>query len=131
MADALHLRAENPEDLPALSALVQDMVLKAGDVAFDARRRMLVLVGNRFRWEDRQASRVRSALRIGGVLKASQRRWPADGETVLDLLALTATADSLSLLFADDISIRLRVECIDLTLDDLSGPWGATRRPAH
>ncbi|MEO1318247.1 MAG: DUF2948 family protein, partial [Pseudomonadota bacterium] len=66
----LRLRAESAEDLQIISSLVQDAVARASDVAWMRRKRRLVLLINRFRWEDAEAAeregrpfeRVRSAL---------------------------------------------------------------------
>ena len=51
MSELLLLRAEDAEDLKILSACVQDMAVKAMDVAWEPKRRRLVLLGNRYRWE--------------------------------------------------------------------------------
>ncbi len=138
-APALHLRGESADDLPALSALLQDMALRAGDVSYDARRRRLSLVGNRYRHEDpARPSRVRCGVTVAFADSARRRNWPADPDTVLALLSVTPDAaedapdDSAVLLsFAGGVSLRLSTECIDVTVDDLSGPWGASGRPDH
>ena len=66
----LRLKAETTEDLAVISSLVQDAVGKPGDVVWMARKRRLIVMLNRFRWEDsadalqsrRPFERVRSAL---------------------------------------------------------------------
>ena len=73
MTELLLLRAEDADDLKILSACVQDMAVKVLDVAWEPARRRLVLLGNRYRWEARQPTRVRSALRFDGVLKVARR----------------------------------------------------------
>lgn len=131
MTEWLHLRAETAADLPALSALVQDMTVIADDIAFDARRRQLSLIGNRYRWEAETPTRSRAALRLDFVEAVQHRAMPADPRTVLALLALTLADDELTLAFANGTTIRARIEALDLTLDDLGGPWGATAVPCH
>lgn len=132
MSKRLHLRAESGDDLPSLSALVQDMAVRAGDIHRDARARRLVLIGNRYRHEERKRpSRVRSALRFDFVDQVQRRAWPANPDQVLALLAVRADGEWLELLFGGGISLRVKAECIDLTLEDLSGPWGARARPSH
>ena len=131
MTEWLHLRAETAADLPALSALVQDMTVIADDIAFDARRRQLSLIGNRYRWEAETPTRSRTALRLDFVEAVQHRAMPADPRTVLALLALTLADDELTLAFANGTTIRARIEALDLTLDDLGGPWGATAVPCH
>jgi Protein of unknown function (DUF2948) len=127
----LHLRAESAEDLPALSALVQDMTVIADDIAYDVRRRQLSLIGNRFRHEADGQTRIRSALRCDFVDALQHRAMPADPRTVLALLALTLEGDQLTLAFANGTTLRATIETLDITLDDVSGPWGAQAVPHH
>lgn len=131
MTEQLRLRAETPEDLPALSALLQDMAVLANDIAFDARRRQLSIMGNRYRWEANSPSRVRTALRIDCVQSLHHRAMPADPRSVLALLALVLEGDSLTLSFANGTSLRASIEALDVTLDDVTGPWGAKAVPDH
>ena len=131
MAERLRLIAADADDLKVVSSLMQDAAVRAGDIAYDPRARVLALVANRYRWEAKARSRARAGLRISGVLKAQRRNWPASDAAVLDLLAIRADGDTLTLDFAAGSSLRLEVEAIDLTMDDLTGPWGTRRRPAH
>lgn len=135
----LHLRAESPDDLPALSALLQDTALRAGDLAYDPHRRTLSFVGSRFRHEDpRRPSRTRVGVTIAFADAVQRRHWPADPATVLALLSITPDAadgepddGALLLTFAAGVAVRLRVECTDVSLDDLGPPWGAAATPRH
>ncbi|MFA7439481.1 MAG: DUF2948 family protein [Sphingomonadaceae bacterium] len=131
MAERLHLRAETLDDLPPLSALVQDMAVRAGDIHWDARTRRLALIGNRYRHEQKQPTRIRSALRLDFVEHVQRRAWPASPDQILVLLAVKADSEWLELLFGGNISLRAKAECIDLTLEDVSGPWGTKIKPAH
>lgn len=131
MSERLHLRAEAAEDVPALSALVQDMTVVAGDVAFDARARRLVLIGNRFRHEASEPTRVRSALRIDFVDHLRRLEWPEEREAVLPLLAILEDGGQLELAFGGGTLLRADVEVVDITLEDISGPWGALATPRH
>lgn len=132
MTELLLLRAEDAEDLKILSACVQDMAVKPMDVAWVPRQRRLVLVGNRYRWEAKAPTRIRCALRFEGVLRVERREWPEEGHAVLPLLAVTVEgADRLVLAFGGGTALRLHVEAVDATLEDLSGPWGAAAVPEH
>ncbi|MGQ5702593.1 DUF2948 family protein [Sandaracinobacteroides sp. A072] len=137
MTERLHLRAEDRDDLAAISALVQDMAVKTGDIGWFPRRRELVLLGNRFRHEaadrDRAPTRIRSALRISFVDAVRRRAWPESQDRVLALLALTEedAGDALLLSFAGGPMLKLSTEVIDVTLEDISGPWGARAVPDH
>ena len=132
MTELLLLRAEDADDLKILSACVQDMAVKPVDVAWEPARRRLVLMGNRYRWEAKTPTRVRAALRFEGVLKVARREWPAEPHAVLPLLAVARDgADGLLLSFGGGTALRLQVEDIDATLEDVSGAWGAMAVPAH
>ncbi|MBV8972233.1 MAG: DUF2948 family protein [Sphingomonadaceae bacterium] len=124
----LLLLANEPDEVPVISALLQDAVLRAADLAWEPKARRLTLLVNRFRWEA-DATRVRAAFRVESVLRLQRRAWPADA--MLDLLALTLDGDDLLLTFAGGAALRATVECVDLVLEDVSAPWPASRVPAH
>ena len=127
----LTLLASDADDLPVLSALLQDAIVQAGDIDWDRRRRRLVLLASRFRWEAGETSRVRTALRIQTIQKVERQRWPADPETPLVLLSITARGTQIELAFADQIGLRVTIECLDVLLEDMSAPWDVRHRPHH
>ena len=143
----LRLRAESAGDLEVISSLVQDAVGKAGDIAWMPKKRRLVVLVNRFRWEDsadaeqtrRPFERVRSAVTVEGVLKVRARGVsPADRDQVFDLLAIAfesgeGCAGTLTWTLAGDAEFAVEVECLELTLADLTRPWAAKsgKAPGH
>lgn len=129
--DRLLLLAQEPSEVPVLSALLQDAVVPLEQLVYDARGRRLVLLASRYRWEAGDRSRVRSAVRIDSVLGAQRRGWPADPTAMLSLLAVTADGGTVTLQFSGSASIRLTVECIDMVLEDVTSPWPAVGEPAH
>lgn len=140
MSKPLRLLAHDSEDVPVLSALVQDAVVRPSEVVLDAKQRRFVLLMNRFRWEEAETEprRVRTALRIEGVMKAARKGWPTAGDpnAVLELLAITVTpgedgAATLDLDFAGPAAVRLDVECVEIALEDLTDPWPARATPVH
>jgi hypothetical protein len=131
MADELHLRAEDATDIPALSALVQDMLLRAADIGWDRRSRRLLLIGSRFRREGPDAARVRSVLRFDFVERVQSLLWPADAQAMLVLLAVTAADGAIDLCFGGGARLKLFVECIDATLDDVGPGWRTGWIPGH
>lgn len=131
MADTrLLLLAQEAGEVATISALFQSAAVRVADVAYDRRARRLVLLTSRYRWEGKDSTRVRSALRIESVLGVARRDWPT-GDAVLELLALTLAEDVLTLAFARGATLRVTVECPDLTLEDVSAPWPASREPRH
>ena len=143
----LALRAEAAEDVLVLAALLQDAVLSMGDMSWRPKARQLAFLLNRFRWEDKVAAeargrpyeRVRSVLVIGGVAHvASQGIDRADRDQVLSVLDLTwvpgpDAAGRVEITLAGHGAIRAEVECLDLTLRDVTRPYlaPARRAPAH
>ncbi len=144
---ALSLRAEGPEDLQVISALVQDAVLPASEIRWDRTGRTLALFLNRFRWEDRAVAdqkgrsfeRTRALLVISGVLSvASQGVARGDADLVLSLLSVTFEpgadgAGRVVLTLAGDGAIAAHVECLDVILRDVTQPYLAPSRqmPRH
>lgn len=143
----LRLRAEAAQDVPVLAALVQDAVLTAGDMSWQPKLRRLAFLVNRFRWEDREAAeargrpyeRVRAVLIIGGVTHvASQGIDRHDRDEVLSILDLAwipgeDAAGAVEVTLAGDGAVRAEVECLDLTLSDVTRPYLAPshRAPDH
>ena len=141
MADAaaadmrLLLLANDADEVPLISALLQDALVRPADIAYDRRARRLVLLVNRFRWED-GATRIRSAVRVEHVRRVERRGWTDvndhdPGVTVLNLLAWIVDGGVLTITFAGGAALRVTIECIDLILEDLGPPWPAGRVPAH
>ena len=134
--DRLLLLAQSPEELPTISALVQSATVRPADIAWDRRGRRLVLLVNRYRWEVGDRSRVRSALRIESVIGVRRKGWTDVGQhdpgiTVLELLAFVAEGDTITLHFAGGAALRVTTECPEVVMEDLSGPWRASREPVH
>lgn len=143
----LRLRAESADDLAVISSLVQDAVGKSGDIAWMPRKRRLVVLVNRFRWEDsadaeqahRPFERVRSAVTVESVLSVRGRGLdPKRRDQVFELLAIVfepaeGCAGTLTLTLAGAAEIAVEVECLELTLADLTRPWAAKagKAPGH
>jgi hypothetical protein len=143
----LRLHAVEPEDLAILSALVQDAVTEVGRAAWARRRRRFTVMLNRFRWEDaeralregRPFERVQSLLVIDSVLRVrAQGVDPRAPETVLSVLALVFEPDedgtgTLRVTLAGDGEVAIDVECLDVSLCDVSRPYAAraTAAPVH
>lgn len=131
MTETLRLIGHEAADVPVISALMQDAAVRVDDIAFDAKAHRFALVANRYRWEADVPSRTRSALHFDGVIRARRKGWPADGEAVLALLAIRADDGGVTLDFSGGASVRLETECVDLVLEDLTGPWGTRSVPRH
>ncbi len=143
----LRLRAETPEDLAVIASLVQDSVGETAEISWMAKKHRFAMLLNRFRWEDREAAerqgrpyeRVQSLLLVESCLKVlAQGIDPADKDTAFDLLDIRFDAGSegagqIVLTLAGDGAIALDVECLDVTLTDVSRPYIARSQkvPSH
>lgn len=144
---ALRLRAESDEDLAVISALAQDAVALVSEVVWTPKRRRFSLLVNRFRWEDAPAARrqsrpferVQALLTVAGALRVRATGVdPAARDTVIALLSIVFEpgaegAGVVRLTLAGDGEIAVEVECLDVTLADVSRPYlaRAQRPPAH
>ncbi|MCQ8186530.1 DUF2948 family protein [Parvularcula maris] len=137
----VHLAAADREDLAAISALVQDAVVKVGEMAHLPSERRFALVGNRYMWERKPGFlgpglRVRSGLHFDDVVSVSARNIRMDAkDAVLNLLDIAWDGDenggAVTLRFAAGGAIKLEVEAINVELRDLSEPWRASSKPRH
>ncbi|WP_309606597.1 DUF2948 family protein [Phenylobacterium sp.] len=133
----LRLLAQDPDDLAVISAAMQDAVARVGDIAYEAKGRVLTIAFNRYCWESGGSERVRSALQLGGVLNVQARkirRTPRDA--VVEVLAVTFEAGEtpgglVTISCAGGGDLRATVECVDAVLADISEPWPTPREPAH
>jgi hypothetical protein len=130
-----------------LSALVQDAVFPASEIAWRASERRLALLLNRFRWEDkpraesrgRPVERVQSMLVIEDVLKVrSTGVQRGDADTILSILSIGFTpaedgTGTVELTLAGDGAIAMEVECCNVVLQDVTRPYIAPSRkaPSH
>lgn len=139
-ADApLRLKIEDADDVPVVSALIQDAVGLAGEVTWMPRRRRLVVLLNRFRWEDKEQAkrlgrafeRVRTALIFDSVNSVRANGLnPAEKDMVYSVLQMTWTPGEdangeLQLALAGDGAFAADLECLDGQLVDLTRPWEA------
>ncbi|SFC86127.1 DUF2948 family protein [Tropicimonas isoalkanivorans] len=129
--------ATDADDLHVISAMVQDAVLPITEMTWDRPRRRFALLLNRFRWEDRAAAeqrgrpyeRVQSLLLIDDVTKvASQGIDRSDKDTILSILTISFAPGEdgtgrVELVLAGDGAIALDVECLNVTLRDVTRPY--------
>lgn len=145
--NSLRLKAEEGEDLSVISTLVQDAVCPGTEMKWRKSARQFVMLLNRFRWEDREtaerigraAERVQSLLVVEDVLHVStQGVQPGDGDMVMSLLSLSFEpgedgTGALLLTFAGDGAVKLDVEAINVSLQDVTRPYIAPsgKSPSH
>jgi DUF2948 family protein len=142
--EPLRLKALDADDLKIIATLTQDAVFPITEMSWQPGKRRFGLLLNRFRWEDRERAsdqgrkfeRVQSLLVVNDVLKvASSGIDRSDKETILSLLeiAFIPAGDGtgrLELTLAGDGAIALEVECLDVSLSDVTRPYAAPSRRA-
>ncbi len=139
--------AESDTDLQVISALVQDAVGQNSEVSWMPRHNRFTMLLNRFRWEDkanatqqgRPFERVQAMLVISNVLKAGGDGInPRDKDSIFSVLSITFependAAGEVVITLAGDGAIRLKAECLEVSLIDVSRPYKARAKsaPAH
>jgi len=140
MVERLKLRAGDAEDLSVISAVLQDAVVPADEMAYLPDERRFVLIANRFRWEDadevpvpgRIYERVHCALVIDAVQAVRTRGVdPRSKDRILSLLALEYRDGAIELVFSAGAAIRLEVERIICHFEDVAEPYPTRWRPSH
>jgi len=142
----LKLIALDAEDLAALSAHLQDAVVRVADMTFLKREKRFAAVVNRFDWATaagasnpraRGFERRRAGLRFERALAARYSGIDlAKKDAVLSLLAVVfeptqGPAGLVTLQFSGGGAIQLTVECIEAELKDLGAAWRTRTKPAH
>jgi len=135
------LMAADAEDLQTISAMLQDAIVKVGDIAFVQSDRRFAFVTNRFMWEAKrgflsQGQRVRAGVHIDDVKAVRARAVRMDAkDAIVDILSLDweggEDGGTITLNLAGGGAIALDVEAINITIQDLSEPWKAKRKPDH
>ena len=134
----LKLKANDTEDLQAISAQMQDAVLRVGDIKYASRQRKFACVANRFAWDSQPANeRRRAGLHFENVLKVQRKGFTQSAaDTILSLLAISfaetdAPSGTVTLTFSAGHTIQLTVEYLDCTMRDLGPAWGTEHTPQH
>jgi hypothetical protein len=138
----LKLIALDETDLEVLSSLLQDAVIRVGDMSYLPGQKRFAAVLNRFEWEKavrddtKNYKRRRTALRFDRVFGAKTKNLKPEGERVLSLLTVRfepsePPAGYVTLTFSGDASIQLQVECIEAELRDLGPEWRTRFKPEH
>ncbi|GAB5389233.1 MAG: DUF2948 family protein [Alphaproteobacteria bacterium] len=140
----LKLRAQDDADLTIMSACLQDAILPAADMTYQAAEQRFIMVVNRFCWENRIGSdgeqqapvktdeRVISALHINKVSGVQSKGFdPKDKTALIEILALTYDDEAITLHFSGGGKVRLQTDAIDASLHDLGEHWACTKAPHH
>ena len=143
----LRLIAFAVEDLQVISSLVQDAVLPIGEMQWSPGKRRFAMLLNRFRWEDikdeksegQVYERVQSVLAFEDVQNIqTQSIDRKDDNSIISILEISfyTVEDGMGfylITLAGDGVIRLNVEALEVTLQDVTSPYKAPSglKPNH
>ena len=135
--------ANSDDDLRVISAHLQDAIVSPSDIAHLKKNRIFLIQLNRFMWEDvekgvfRKNKRIRTVLKFDNVVGVySKNINTTDKERFLDFLAIETNIlpdkyYEIKLIFSGDSVIKIRLEVIEVTLDDQGSPWDSKTKPKH
>ena len=139
----LKLLARNQEDLRVISAYLQDSVVAIRDLVFLKKNRTVIMIVNRFMWEDvekgvfRENKRIRCAVKFEEVFKVESKNVNQKNKNKpLECLAIECEeikdkGNKIKIFFAGGSIITIIAEIIDVTLHDLGNPWDVKHLPKH
>ncbi len=144
---ALHLLAQDAEDMAVVSAMVQDGITCPADMVWDKKRHLFALMLNRFCWEKQdkgkaKPERVRTGMHIHSVLGVRMKNIPQKSKTALSLLAIMVEAaekagakqagqSHIRFIFSAQAELLLSVEGVNVVMQDVTAPWAAKSTPRH
>ena len=137
MNKGLKLIALDQDQLTILSSLTQDSIIKADDIGYDKSSKRLAFLMNRYRHEESESSRIRSALHFDYV--DSIKFLGIDLGSSKDILVLltikfittSKPSGSIFLEFSDNKSLTFNVENIEAFLTDIGESWVISNKPIH
>ena len=137
MSNALKLIAQDDEQLTIISSLAQDSIIKTNEMGYDKKTKRFALLMNRYRHEEKNPSRIRTAIHFDFV--DSVKSVGIDKQSSDDILVLLAIrfegkskpSGSIFLEFSNNKSITIDVESIEAFLTDMGEPWKIPNKPVH
>ena len=137
MSSILKLIAQDDEQLTILSSLAQDSIIKSNEMGYDKKNKRFALLMNRYRHEEDNPSRIRTAIHFDYV--ESIKSVGIDKESKDEILVLLAIrfeikskpSGSIFLEFSNNKSISFDVESVEAFLTDMGEPWKISNRPDH
>ena len=139
----LRLLATSIKDLNVLAAHLQDSIVSPKDIANLKQNRIFLIQLNRFMWEDvekgifRKNKRIRTVLKFENVISVLSKNINLkNNKHFLDFLTIESNllpdkSYEIKLIFSGDAVIKIKVEVIDVTLDDQGSPWESKNQPKH
>lgn len=144
MTTPLKLVAFDAEDLQTISTLLQDGVVKLGDINHAPEKQQFIMVLNRFAWDadtsgksGKSGERRRTGVHFNHVTDVKSKMIDQTAKQgILSLLSVTFEpgenpAGTVVLNFSGGGTLSLQVDCLEAQLRDLGGVWAAKAVPSH
>ena len=137
MEKGLKLIALDKEQLTILSSLTQDSIIKADEIGYDKKSKRIAFLMNRYRHEENEPSRVRSAIHFDYV--STIKSLGIDIGSSKDILVLLTIrfetsvepGGSIYLEFSENKSLTFDVENVEAFLTDIGDFWLIPNKPIH
>lgn len=148
MTKPLKLLASELEDMSVISSMCQDALISVADISYSAEQKTFALVANRFCWdrvtEDSELTleyfRSHTGLRFDQVEEVAYKGISkSKTDQLLSLLAIAFAPNEdgaegtgyVMLQFANKSAIRLKVNKVNVAMEDLGDAWSTNWRPDH
>jgi hypothetical protein len=138
-SEPIRLRALDAEDLTTVAAFLQDAIANVSEMAYLPDERRFALAVCRFRWEEALKSEPENAFRriscVVTVESVDQPKYRGfslkDRGRLMPLLTVTYEDGAVLLTFGGDAAIKLKVDSLDLRIEDYGICWPTARMPEH
>ena len=142
--NAISLQCKQAEDLEVVSSLLQDALVSNIDLHFANTENSFLFIANRFCWEavtnklsKKCFYRVLTGINIQNVISVKHKNFiqHKDGQAALFYNLLTIRYDNgkneVTLLFSQNVSVKLIVLELDIFIRDIVMPYPTTQIPEH
>jgi hypothetical protein len=135
----LKLRAIDQDDLSVIAAFLQDSIAGVAEMAYLPEESRFVLVVSRFRWErvldaspEDVFERVSCAITVEAAQEPKYRGFSlTDRSRMMPLLTVTFDDRDVVLTFGGDAAVKLKVDRLDLRMEDFGSGWPTKQKPEH
>ncbi len=135
----LKLRAIDQDDLAVIAAFLQDSIAGVAEMAYLPEENRFVLVVCRFRWEraldappEDVFERVSCAVTVEAAQEPKYRGFSlTDRSRMMPLLTVTFDDGEVILTFGGDAAVKLKVDRLDLRMEDFGSGWPTKQKPEH
>ena len=139
----LKLMGKTKDDIPVISAHLQDSIVSVKDIFFLKNNRNFIMLVKRFMWEDiekgvfRESKRIRCLVKFGEVIGVKSKNINQKKmKKRLECLMIKCNQNEdksykIDIFFSGGRIITLISEAIDVIMEDLGKTWDTKHIPVH